>query len=110
MLCLAFSLLSRIGLTDTIVLKNGIVYRGAIDKDNTIIWLYDGLKRVVIRDSKIARIETDSALLNPESFDIVQPLEVHGGSMPKDSGFRSAESVSIRAILESRITTLLRPS
>ena len=35
---------------DSVILKNGIVYRGAVDKDNTILWVYDGLKRVVVRD------------------------------------------------------------
>ena len=45
---------------DTIVLKNGIVYRGTIDRDNTILWVYDGLKRVILRDSKVERIVGDT--------------------------------------------------
>ena len=72
------------GRAETVVLKNGIVYRGVIDKDRPIIWVYDGLKRVVLRDSKIARIDADSAVPNPENFDLHQPLFVHGGSMPKE--------------------------
>jgi predicted esterase len=70
--------------TDTVVLKNGIVYRGTVDRDNTILWVYDGLKRVVLRDSKVARIESDAAYRSLEVFKIEQPMVVHGGSMPKE--------------------------
>ena len=33
---------------DTITLKNGTIYRGTIDRDKPVIWIYDGLKRIVI--------------------------------------------------------------
>ena len=69
---------------DTITMKNGGVYRGVIDRDNTIVWIFDGLKRTVVRDSKIARIEPDASYRNMEWFKIEQPLVVHGGSMPKE--------------------------
>src|SRR5258708_37837886 len=69
---------------DTIVTKNGNVYRGVVDRDNTLVWIFDGLKRVVIRDSKIARIEPDASFRNLEWFKIEQPLVVHGGAMPKE--------------------------
>src|SRR5215212_4196446 len=72
-------------LGDNIVLKNGIVYRGSVDKDNTLVFIFDGLKRVVTRDSKIARIEADSSFGNWEVFKLVQPLELHGGLMPKEA-------------------------
>ena len=68
---------------DTIVLKNGIVYRGTVDRDNTILWIYDGLRRVVLYNSKVQKIESDASLRNLEVFRIEQPLVVHGGSMPK---------------------------
>jgi len=53
---------------DSVVLKNGVVYRGVLDRDNTIVWVYDGLKRIVVRDSKIARIESDASYRNLEVF------------------------------------------
>ncbi|HEV3167140.1 MAG TPA: alpha/beta hydrolase, partial [Isosphaeraceae bacterium] len=67
---------------DTITLKNGLVYKGTIDRDNTIIFVFDGLKRIILRDSKIAGMQSDTALRNTERFQLVQPLEVHGGTMP----------------------------
>src|SRR3954447_26546617 len=69
---------------DTVVRKNGNVYRGVVDQDNTLVYIFDGLKRVVIRDSKIARTDPDASYRNLEWFKIEQPLVVHGGSMPKE--------------------------
>ncbi len=67
---------------DTVVMKNGTVYRGEIDRDNTIVFIFDGLKRVVVRETKIAKIESDASYRNLERFQLVQPLVVHGGTMP----------------------------
>jgi dienelactone hydrolase len=67
---------------DTVTLKNGIVYRGIVDRDNTIVFVFDGLKRIVLRDSKIEKIESDASTRNLERFSLVQPLEVHAGSSP----------------------------
>ena len=67
---------------DTVVMKNGNVYRGEIDRDNTIVFIFDGLKRVVVRETKIDRIESDASYRNLERFQLVQPLVVHGGAMP----------------------------
>ena len=69
---------------DTILLKNGAAYRGTVDRDETIVWIYDGLKRVVIRNSKISKIQPDASLSNFEVFRVVQPLTVHSGAMPKE--------------------------
>ena len=69
---------------DTVVLKNGTVYRGTVDRDETIVWIYDGLKRVVVRNSKVAKIQPDASLNNFEIFKVVQPITVHSGSMPKE--------------------------
>jgi dienelactone hydrolase len=67
---------------DTVTLKNGIVYRGTVDRDNTLVFIFDGIKRIFLRDSKIDHIESDRALRNLETFKLVQPLEVHGLDMP----------------------------
>lgn len=67
---------------DTITLKNGVVYRGTVDRDNTIVFVFDPLKRIILRDSKIAHIESDAALRTQENFKLVQPLVVHGLDMP----------------------------
>src|SRR3954453_10889274 len=71
---------------DTITLKNGIVYRsqGGPDKDGPLVYLWDGLKKTVIRDSKIERIVGDNTYRTGEKFQLVQPLVVHAGAMPKE--------------------------
>jgi hypothetical protein len=72
------------GLGDTVILNNGTIYRGIVDRDKPILWIYDGVKRVVVRDSKVKKIESDASFRSLESFDIDQPLVVHGGAMPKE--------------------------
>lgn len=69
---------------DTVTLKNGVVYRGAVDKDNTLVSIFDpdGLKRVILRDSKIAKIDGDAGLGSAVNFAIDQPLTRHAGEMP----------------------------
>jgi dienelactone hydrolase len=71
---------------DTIYMKNGIVYRsqGTPDKDGTLVFLWDGLKRTVVRDSKIDRIVADNSYRTGEKFQLVQPLIKHGGVMPQE--------------------------
>ena len=77
------------------IMKNGIVYRGqgAPDRDNTLVFISDGLKRVVVRDSKIERIEANNAFRTGEKFQLVQPMTVHGGIMPDEVVSVQAESV-----------------
>ena len=70
---------------EKVVLKNGLVYHGTIDRDNTIVWIFDGLRRVVTRDSKIGSIEPDSTFGTWEIFKLVQPLVQHAGVMPKEA-------------------------
>ena len=70
---------------DDFYMKNGLVYKGTIDKDNTLRQISDGLKRVVVRDSKIARVVPRDSFRRFEAFGIDQPIEVHGGAMPTAS-------------------------
>src|SRR4051812_37035720 len=72
-------------LGDTIVLKNGLIYRGTTQQDNTLVFVYDGLKQVVIRDSKIARRVADNSVGNKEVFKLDQPIVQHAGVMPKEA-------------------------
>src|SRR5277367_3880466 len=69
---------------DSVIMKNGLVYRsqGAPDRDNTLLYISDGLKRVVVRDSKVERIEANNAFRTGEKFNLVQPMSVHGGLQP----------------------------
>jgi pimeloyl-ACP methyl ester carboxylesterase len=71
---------------DSVIMKNGMVYRsqGPPDKDNTLVVIWDGLKRVVVRDSKIEKINADNAFRTGEVFRLDQPIEKHGGAMPRD--------------------------
>lgn len=95
-------------LGENVILKNGTVYRGAVDQDNTLVSVFDGLKRVVVRDSKIARREANSSFGNWEVFKIEQPLIQHSGAMPREAydikatpwnnvGRRTFEYVSLRS-------------
>src|SRR5262245_47061335 len=80
--CIA-SLLGTAGMADTIYLKNGIIYRsqGAPDKDNTMVFLWDGVKKTILRDSRIDHVVADNAFRTGEKFQLVQPLSVHAGAM-----------------------------
>jgi pimeloyl-ACP methyl ester carboxylesterase len=71
---------------DTVTMKNGIIYRcqGAPDRDNTLVYIWDGLRRIVVRDSKIDRITADNSFRTGEMFKLDQPMTVHGGLMPTD--------------------------
>jgi len=71
---------------DTITLKNGMVYlsQGAPDKDATLVYIWDGLKKTVIRDSKIERVVGDNTYRTGEKFSLTQPMTVHAGAMPKE--------------------------
>ena len=79
----AFVLLPvRFGRADDVVLKSGLMFRGSVDKDNTLRMVSDHLRRVFLRDSKIESIKPGDPYRNLEHFQLVQPLDVHGGSMP----------------------------
>ena len=71
-----------IAWAETVILKNGTVYRGTVDRDNTIVTVYDALRRIVVRDTKVSKFTSESAE-KYESFPIVQPLESKGGTMPR---------------------------
>lgn len=72
------------GAEDEVVLQSGTRLKGDIDRDNAIVSVFDGLKRTVVRDSKIARITPipTTQRQDPERFRLDQPLEQHGGEMP----------------------------
>src|SRR5208283_5830667 len=71
---------------DTVTLKNGMVYlsQGAPDKYATLVYIWDGLKKTVIRDSKIARVAGDNTYRTGEKFSLDQPLLKLAGAMPKE--------------------------
>lgn len=67
---------------DTVFLKNGAVYRGTVDRDNTLVFVSDNLKRTIFYNSKIAKVESDPGFSKLERFSLVQPMDVHAGTMP----------------------------
>ncbi len=71
---------------DRIIMKNGLVYvsLGPPDKDNTLLYIWDGVKRVVVRDSKVEKTIPGNDYRTGEKFQLIQPITVHGGSMPKE--------------------------
>jgi pimeloyl-ACP methyl ester carboxylesterase len=74
---------------DTVTLKNGTVYHGDVDKDNTLLTVFDGLKRILVRDTKVETVTSDTEV-HYEIFPVEQPLTVHAGAMP-------ASIVSVKA-------------
>jgi pimeloyl-ACP methyl ester carboxylesterase len=73
---------SRGALGDVVVLKNGMVYRGESDKDVPLVHIYDGLKRVLVRETKVQKIDTQDSPEKLEQFLPQQPLKIQGGEMP----------------------------
>ncbi len=71
----------RLVRADTVTLETGVTYEGTVDKDGTILSIYSDLKRVVVRDTKVEKVE-ETALQHDEEFRVDQPLTVHGGKMP----------------------------
>jgi pimeloyl-ACP methyl ester carboxylesterase len=80
------ALLGTAARGDSIQMKNGLVYRslGQPDKDGTLVYIWDGLKKIVVRDSKIERMVGDNSFRTGEKFQLVQPLVKHAGEMPKE--------------------------
>jgi pimeloyl-ACP methyl ester carboxylesterase len=72
-------------LGDDVILKNGVVYQGSVDRDKPILWVFDGLKRVVLYDSKVAKVVSNTPFGNWEWFKLVQPMITHAGTMPKEA-------------------------
>ena len=74
------------GRADSVIMKNGLVFpsQGSPDKDNSLVYIWDGLKRVIVRDSKIEKMVADNSFRTGERFSLVQPMVVHAGSMPKE--------------------------
>jgi pimeloyl-ACP methyl ester carboxylesterase len=72
--------------SDTIMMKSGVILKsqGPPDKDGTLLYMWDGLRKIVIRDSRVDRIVGDNAFRTGEKFSLEQPLVVHAGSMPKE--------------------------
>ncbi len=84
--CLATLLLGlvaapRPALADIVTLESGLVLRGEIDKDGTLLSVFDGLRRVLVRDTKVASRQSAAADA-VEQFKIDQPLLLHAGAMP----------------------------
>ena len=71
---------------DSVIMKNGMVFasQGAPEKDNSLVFIWDGLKRVIVRDSKIEKMIADNAFRTGERFQLIQPIVKHGGAMPRE--------------------------
>ncbi len=67
---------------DTVILKNGTIYKGTVDRDNTLVFVSDNLRRVIFYNSKIDKVVSDTGFAKFEGFEINQPIELHGGAMP----------------------------
>ncbi|HWE36819.1 MAG TPA: alpha/beta hydrolase [Isosphaeraceae bacterium] len=79
----ALAIGAALGRADTITMKGGVVYRGSLDRDTTDWSVFDGLRRVIFHNTKVARRDPDANEPVPEVFKLEQPLQVHVGTMPK---------------------------
>lgn len=77
----AVVMLMGTAVADKVTLDSGVVLEGVVDRDGTILTIYDDLKRVIVRTTKAAKVET-AAIRKFEEFRVAQPLVVHGGKMP----------------------------
>ena len=69
---------------DSVTLKNGLVYRGTVDKDDTLVSIFDGMKRVMVHDTRVARTDPDPGFrAGAERFALIQPIQKQGGQMPQ---------------------------
>ena len=75
------ALTSRLS-ADTITLKTGVVLKGAVGKDNTTWMIDDGLRHIILRSTKVAKVEPDQGRRGFDYFQLVQPLKVQAGAMP----------------------------
>lgn len=71
------------GRADTVTMKSGVVYRGVVDRDTTDWSVFDGLRRVIFHNTKVARRDPDTNAPALEVFRLDQPLQKHAGEMPK---------------------------
>jgi pimeloyl-ACP methyl ester carboxylesterase len=69
-------------LGDSVVLKNGTTLRGYLDKDNTLAFVIDNLKRTIFYNSKIDHVVADAGFSKLERFQLIQPLDKHVGIQP----------------------------
>jgi hypothetical protein len=78
-----FLLVASVAASDTVKLKDGTVLYGAVDKDGSLVQVFDdeGLRRVVLRDSRIESISADVPM-RPERFRLIQRMDIHAGEMP----------------------------
>src|SRR5690606_34896105 len=55
---------------DSVVMKSGQTFQTIRppDRDNTLMFLWDGLKKIVVRDSKVDRVIPDGSLRTGEKF------------------------------------------
>ena len=76
---------ARPGRADTVIMKSGVTYRSmGAPIETTRSSTFPTGSGIVVRDSRIERIEPNNASAGGEKFQLVQPLVVHGGLMPKD--------------------------
>jgi hypothetical protein len=83
LLTLGLAVYPKNSSADDIFLKNKIIYKGRVDRDTTTLrQISDGVKRIVLRDSKIEKVIANESYQGLERFAIVQPLKQHTGAMP----------------------------
>ncbi|GIW87202.1 MAG: hypothetical protein KatS3mg108_1526 [Isosphaeraceae bacterium] len=68
---------------DVVKLKDGRVLRGIVDRDGTLVQIFDyeGIRRVIVRDTKVESTQSEGEP-PAERFRLEQPIAVHAGEMP----------------------------
>jgi pimeloyl-ACP methyl ester carboxylesterase len=70
---------------DTITLKDGRIYQGAIERDNVLVMVFDGMRRIIVRRNRVASQVPDAGANNLEFFRLMQPVQYESGVMPEFS-------------------------
>lgn len=63
-------------LADRVRMRSDLVYEGLVQHDETIVTITDDLRRIIVRDSRVVKIEKNAANRTLESFVLDQPIEV----------------------------------
>ncbi|MFO0957029.1 MAG: alpha/beta hydrolase [Isosphaeraceae bacterium] len=61
---------------DRVRMRNDLVYEGLVQHDETIVTITDDLRRIIVRDGRVAKIDKNAVARTSESFLLEQPIEV----------------------------------
>lgn len=70
------ALAASTAVADRVRMRNGLDYEGYVQHEETIVTITDDLRRVIVRDGRVAQIDKNTANRVFETFVLEQPIEV----------------------------------